>query len=58
MGSGLAAFSGILCLLFVPQLGQDCIQEEDVKFRAYLEEQGYDTSKMGLPKENNAGTEQ
>jgi hypothetical protein len=49
VGSGLAAFSGIICLLFVPKLDQDCIQEEDLKFRAYLEEHGYDTSKMGLP---------
>jgi len=41
--------SGIICLLFVPRLDQDCIQEEDIKFRHYLEEHGYDVSKMGLP---------
>jgi formyltetrahydrofolate synthetase len=25
------------------------MQDEDVKFRLYLEEQGFDTGKMGLP---------
>jgi len=48
VGSGLAALSGIICLLFVPRMDQDCIQEEDSKFRVYLEANGYDTSKMGL----------
>jgi len=32
-------------------LDQDCIQEEDMKFRKYLEEQGFDVSQMGLPEE-------
>ena len=41
--------SGIIALLFIPRLDQDCIQEEDIKFRHYLEEHGYDVSKMGLP---------
>ena len=41
--------SGIITLFFIPRLDQDCIEEEDVKFRNYLEEHGFDTSKMGLP---------
>ena len=45
----MAALSGIICLLFIPRLDQDCIEQEDLKFRHYLEEQGFDVSKMGLP---------
>ena len=39
---------GIICLLLVPQLDQDCIQEGDLKCRHYPEEHGYDVSKIGL----------
>ena len=49
--------SGIISLLFIPRLDQDCIQDEDIKFREYLEEQGYDVSKMGLPIKVVDGTE-
>ena len=49
VGSGLAALSGIITLLFIPRLDQDCIQDEDIKFRHYLEEHGFDVGKMGLP---------
>lgn len=49
MGSALAAFSGIIALLFIPRLDQDCIQNEDIRFKHYLEEQGFDVNKMGLP---------
>jgi hypothetical protein len=30
-------------------LDQDCIEGDDIKFRNYLEEHGFDTSKVGLP---------
>lgn len=38
--------AGLVCLL--PRVGQDTIDKEDVEFRAYLEKNGYDVSKMGL----------
>jgi hypothetical protein len=47
-GSILAMFSGIIALLFLPEVGQDTIEEEDLKFREYLAGHGYDTSKLGL----------
>ena len=34
-------------MLLLPHIGQDTIEEEDIKFRAYLEEHGWDTSGMG-----------
>ena len=51
--------SGIITILFIPRLDQDCIQDEDVKFRHYLEEHGFDTASMGLPITKNVdGVEQ
>lgn len=47
-GSILAMFSGFLALTFLPEVGQDTIEIEDVKFREYLTSHGYDTSKLGL----------
>jgi len=37
----------LLALFFVPHIGQDTITSEDIKFRAYLEEYGWDTRQMG-----------
>ena len=47
VGSALALFSAILALM-LPDLDQDVIAEEDVRFRTYLAEHGYDTALMGL----------
>jgi len=47
VGSALAIFSGFLALFFLPEISQDTIEEEDIKFREYLERNGYDTSQMG-----------
>lgn len=35
-------------MLLLPHIGQDTIDQEDIKFREYLAANGYDTSKMGL----------
>lgn len=37
----------VMCL---PHIGQDTIQSEDIKFRAYLESQGWDTNQLGTQK--------
>ena len=34
--------------MLLPHIGQDTIDQEDIKFREYLAANGYDTSKMGL----------
>ncbi|KAJ4371702.1 glycerophosphoinositol permease [Didymella sp. IMI 355093] len=47
VASSLAFLAAGLVLL-LPHIGQDTIDEEDVKFRDYLRSNGYDTSKMGL----------
>lgn len=52
VSSSLCLLSAILVLCFIPQIGQDTIQLEDARFRAYLESQGWDTSQLGLRKES------
>jgi hypothetical protein len=47
VASSLAFLAGGLVFL-LPDIGQSTIDEEDVRFRAYLRGNGYDTSKMGL----------
>ena len=41
----LSAFIVLVCL---PNIGQDTITKEDIKFRAYLTSQGWDVNQMGL----------
>lgn len=51
VSSSLCVLSAALVLFGLPHIGQDTIALEDERFRAYLEEHGYDTSQMGLRKE-------
>jgi len=48
IGSALAILSALVTLFFVKPLTQDGLELEDRLFREYLEENGYDTSHMGL----------
>ena len=50
VSSALCLFSGLVAWFFLPHIGQDTITTEDLKFRAYLEEHGWDTSQMGVKK--------
>ena len=47
VSSSLCLFSACLALFLLPHIGQDTITSEDLKFRAYLEEHGWDTRQMG-----------
>jgi hypothetical protein len=48
VASSLAIFGGCLALFLLPKISQESIEDEDLKFRRYLESHGYDTSAMGL----------
>ncbi|ODN74417.1 hypothetical protein, variant [Cryptococcus amylolentus CBS 6039] len=48
LGSILALVSALITLVFIPNIKPDAMKDEDEEFRAYLERNGYDTSKMGL----------
>lgn len=50
VSSSLCLLSAAIVLLFIPHIGQDTVQEEDRRFRAYLESQGWDTRQLGLKK--------
>lgn len=52
VGSGLAILSAIVVFVFVRPLSHDGMLEEDENFRAYLAENGYDVSLMGLASES------
>ncbi len=45
---GLAIISAIATFFLIDPLTHDGMEKEDLAFRAYLEENGFDTSKMGL----------
>ncbi|KAG5437445.1 hypothetical protein PCK2_001004 [Pneumocystis canis] len=48
IGSVVIILSGFLSFFCLPKLSQDCVREENLHFKAFLEEQGFDTAKMGL----------
>jgi hypothetical protein len=54
LGSGLCIVSAIFAI-FLPNISQDVVAEEDARFRVFLESQGYDTSTMGVPGANSSG---
>ena len=50
VSSCLCILSAALAVFCLPHIGQDTIAVEDVRFRAYLEANGYDTRQLGLKK--------
>lgn len=48
VSSSLCILSAGLTLFCLPHIGQDTIQLEDERFRAYLEANGYDTRQLGM----------
>lgn len=53
VASTLALVAALLAWFCLPNVGQDTIDHEDIKFREYLVANGYDISKMGLQSESN-----
>lgn len=47
ISSALCLFSAALALFCLPSLTQDAVNDEDVRFREYLLNHGFDVSKMG-----------
>ncbi|KAK2599108.1 glycerophosphoinositol permease [Conoideocrella luteorostrata] len=48
VASSLCILSAIIVFFFIPNIGQDTIADEDVRFRDYLESQGWDTTQLGV----------
>lgn len=51
ISSGLCLFSAMLALFFLPAVGQDAINKEDIEFVDYLRENGFDVSQLGTQSE-------
>jgi MFS family permease len=47
VSSALCIFSGIICLAFIPNIGQDTIDHEDHRFKQFLKQHGYDIDQLG-----------
>ena len=52
VSSSLCVLSAALAFFLLPHIGQDTIDSEDIKFREYLSQNGYDVSKMGVQSES------
>jgi len=48
ISSALCVLSAFLAFFLLPHIGQDTIDDEDAKFKAYLAENGYNTGNMGI----------
>lgn len=46
--SALCIFSAASALFLLPHIGQDTIEEDDARFRVFLEANGYDVGTLGL----------
>jgi hypothetical protein len=47
ISSSLCLFSAAIVWFGLPHIGQDTITDEDIRFRAYLKENGYDVTTLG-----------
>jgi len=50
VSSAFCVLEAIIVLVGLPHIGQDTITTEDIKFREYLDRQGWDTNQLGLLK--------
>ncbi|KAJ3120578.1 hypothetical protein HK100_012737 [Physocladia obscura] len=50
VSGSLCIVSALLALFFIPNVNQDSIPAEDLRFREFLEANGYDTRQLGLKK--------
>lgn len=50
VSSSLCVVSAALAFFFLPNVGQDTIAQEDIRFREFLEINGWDTRQLGLRK--------
>ena len=46
IGSAFAIVGGVIAWVFIPDMERE-LESEDIKFRRYLEDNGFDTSELG-----------
>ncbi|KAI9904078.1 hypothetical protein N3K66_000607 [Trichothecium roseum] len=52
VAASLNILSAIICFVFIPNVHQDTIHEENTRFREYLESKGWDTNQLGVEGES------
>ncbi|OAQ58621.1 MFS phospholipid transporter [Pochonia chlamydosporia 170] len=50
VASSLCILSAAIAFFFIPNIGQDTITHEDMRFREFLQSRGWDTAQLGLGK--------
>jgi MFS family permease len=50
VASSLCILSAAIAFFFIPNIGQDTITQEDMRFREFLERNGWDTAQLGMGK--------
>ncbi|KAI8148849.1 major facilitator superfamily domain-containing protein [Fennellomyces sp. T-0311] len=50
VGSAISLLASVVAFFLLPDVGPDFLAEQDVSFKAYLQEQGYDITYLGLNK--------
>lgn len=46
LGSGIAILAGMIAFFCIPNIGPDSLEQEDLEFKQYLEENGFDTTQF------------
>ena len=52
VASSLCLLSAVITFFFIPNIKQDTIAYEDLRFREYLQRHGWDTAQLGLAKDS------
>lgn len=52
VASSLCILSAAITFFCLPNVGQDTIHYEDIRFREYLESKGWDTTQLGLKEDH------
>ncbi|PHH84915.1 hypothetical protein CDD83_1182 [Cordyceps sp. RAO-2017] len=52
VASSLSLLSAVIAFFCIPNIGQDTIAHEDVRFREYLHSKGWDTTLLGLSRDD------
>ncbi|KAF7732575.1 hypothetical protein EC973_003322 [Apophysomyces ossiformis] len=56
VGSGIAIVAALIAWFFLPEIGPEGLAQEDIDFKQYLADNGYDISQMGLSPDDSKPT--
>ena len=53
VGSAISLVASVVAFFFLPEVGPDFLVQQDIDFKNYLAEQGYDITRLGLDDKKN-----